>query len=102
MNVQDVQGVEIGDGRTLTLEEQAQNESLTEWVLTGSEEPSAGTVSVAQALSLAGEEYADYVSARTRSEVAWLRVVSEWFAEQADRLDGELAAAVTRPHSLGA
>ena len=81
------------DGATLSMEERAQNESLTEWVLTGSPEPQDGTVSVAQALSLAGDEYADYVSVRTRSEVAWLRLVSEWFADQANRLDGELAAA---------
>ena len=93
MNTQDMQGVKLGDGTTLTLEEQAQNESLTEWVLTGSEGPDAGTVSVAKAMSIAGDEYADYFSVRTRSEVAWLRLVSEWFAEQADRLDGELAAA---------
>ena len=93
MNSQHTQGVELGDGKTLTLEERAQNESLNEWVLTGSEEPSEAPVSIAQALSLAGDEHGDYVSVRTRSEVAWLRLVSEWFAEQADRLDGELAAA---------
>lgn len=92
MNTQDGHGVKLQDGATLSLEEKAQNESLTKWVLTGSEEP-AGPMSVAQAMSLAGDEYADYVSVRTRSEVAWLRLVSEWFAEQADRLDGELHAA---------
>jgi hypothetical protein len=92
MNTQDTQGVELSNGTTLTLEEKTQNESLTEWVLTGTEEPSRGTVTVAQAMNLAGED-AEYVSVRTRSEVAWLRLVSEWFAEQADRLDGELAAA---------
>jgi hypothetical protein len=93
MNTQDMQGVQLSDGTTLTLEEKAQNESLTEWVLTGAEKPSDGTVSVAQAMNLAGDEHGEYVSVRTRSEVAWLRMVSEWFAEQADRLDGELAAA---------
>ena len=97
----DVQGVQVGggdpkvlelsDGTTLALEEKAQSESLTEWVLTGSE--SNDGVSVAQAMSLAGDDYANYVSVRTRSEVAWLRLVSEWFAEQADRLDSDLAAA---------
>jgi hypothetical protein len=92
MNTQDEQGFQLSDGTTLTLEEKAQNESLTEWVLTGSEEPSDGTLSVAQAMNIAGDDAA-YVSVRTRSEVAWLRLVSEWFAEQADRLDGELAAA---------
>jgi hypothetical protein len=93
MNMQDADGVQLDDGTTLTFEEKAQNESLTEWVLTGSQAPEAGTVSVAQAMSIAGDEYADYVSVRTRSEVAWLRLVSEWFAEQAERLDGELRAA---------
>jgi hypothetical protein len=89
---QDVKAVELGDGTTLSLEEQAQQASLAEWVLTGSA-PESGRVSVAQAMSAAGDEYADYVEIRTRSEVAWLRIVSEWFAEQADRLDHELAAA---------
>jgi hypothetical protein len=93
MNTHDEQGVKLDDGTRLSLEERAQNESLNEWVLTGSEKPGEGTLSVAQAMSLAGDEYADYVSVRTRSEVAWLRLVSEWFAEQAERLDGELAAA---------
>jgi hypothetical protein len=92
MNTQDTQGFELSNGSMLTLEEKTQNESLTEWVLTGSEEPEAGTISVAQAMSIAGDD-ADYVSVRTRSEVAWLRLVSEWFAEQAERLDGELRAA---------
>jgi len=33
------------------------------------------------------------VRIRTRSEVAWLRLVSEWFEDEARRLDGELTAA---------
>jgi hypothetical protein len=93
MNTQDEQGVRLSDGTLLTLEEEVQNESLTEWVLTGSEQPWQGSVSVAKAMSIAGEEHAEYVSVRTRSEIAWLRLVSEWFAEQAERLDGELQAA---------
>ena len=32
---------------------------------------------------------------RTRAEVAWLRVVSEWFDQQAERLDSELANATS-------
>jgi hypothetical protein len=93
MNRQDTHSVELSDGARLAFEERDQSESLTEWVLTGSEAPESGTVSVAQAMSLAGDEYADYISVRTRSEIAWLRLVSEWFAEQAERLDGELRAA---------
>jgi len=48
-------------------------------------------VTVAEGLEIAGEEHADYVRTRTRAEVAWLRVVSEWFSDQAERLDRELA-----------
>ena len=44
-------------------------------------------------MRLAGDEYADFVRVRTRSEVAWLRLVSEWFQEEAQRLDSELSAA---------
>jgi hypothetical protein len=47
-------------------------------------------VSVADAIQIAGERHADYVRIRTRSEIAWLRLVSEWFEEEARRLDSEL------------
>ena len=50
-------------------------------------------LSVADAIRVAGDRHADYVRIRTRSEVAWLRLVSEWFEQEARRLDGELTAA---------
>ena len=50
-------------------------------------------LSVADAISVVGDEHADYVRIRTRSEVAWLRLVSEWFEQEAMRLDGELRTA---------
>jgi hypothetical protein len=50
-------------------------------------------ISVAEALEGAGGERAEYVRVRTRSEVAWLRLVSEWFDQEAQRLDRELATA---------
>ena len=50
-------------------------------------------LSVADALRIAGERHADYVRIRTRSEIAWLRLVSEWFEQEATRLDGDLTAA---------
>ena len=40
-----------------------------------------------------GAGLAEYVRVRTRAEVAWLRVVAEWFEQQAARLDRELASA---------
>jgi hypothetical protein len=50
-------------------------------------------ISVPAALAGAGEERAEHVRVRTRAEVAWLRLVSEWFDQEAERLDRELAAA---------
>jgi hypothetical protein len=44
-------------------------------------------------IRVAGDQHAEYVRIRTRSEVAWLRLVSEWFEQEARRLDGELTAA---------
>ena len=50
-------------------------------------------ISVPDALDGAGDERAEYVRVRARAEVAWLRLVSEWFDQEAQRLDRELAAA---------
>ncbi|MDX6663086.1 MAG: hypothetical protein QOG09_1188 [Solirubrobacterales bacterium] len=47
-------------------------------------------VSVADAISLAGEDNADYVKTRTRCEVAWLWVLAEWCQERAERLARDL------------
>ena len=49
-------------------------------------------IDVANALEAAGTDQAEQVRIRTRSEVAWLRLVSEWFDAEAARLDRELAA----------
>ena len=50
-------------------------------------------MSVSDAIALAGDEYAGYVTVRTRAEVEWLRTVADWYRQQADRLQGELAEA---------
>jgi hypothetical protein len=49
------------------------------------------SVSVAEALDLAGDEFADYVEVRTRAEVEWLRAVADWYRQRADRLQSQLA-----------
>ena len=49
-------------------------------------------ISVPEAISNAGEDQAEQVRVRARSEVAWLRLVSEWFDQEAARVDRELAA----------
>jgi hypothetical protein len=50
-------------------------------------------VSVSEARRLAGDEFAEYVTVRTRAEAEWLRAVSDWYREQADRLQRELREA---------
>jgi len=83
--------LDLGDGGVLALDHEADVAGRADWTLArgGDERPTG--VSVAKALELAGSEHADYVRTRTRAEVAWLQVVSEWFSDQAERLDRELA-----------
>jgi hypothetical protein len=99
----DTRGVRVGgrapkalllnDGTRLALEDEAGPGGRSNWTLVGEDGHDGPGISVAQALQIAGEEHAEYVRVRTRSEVAWLRVVSEWFEEQAERLDRDLATA---------
>lgn len=101
-----VQGVQVGgrepkalllsDGNRLSLEDEVGPGGRADWTLVGEDGTGADGLSVADAVRLAGDEYADYVRVRTRSEVAWLRLVSEWFQDEAQRLDRELSAAVAR------
>jgi hypothetical protein len=56
----------------------------------------AKELSVDEAMDLAGDEFAGYVAVRTRAEVEWLRLISEWYGEQADRLARDLDGAVRR------
>jgi len=102
MNTKQAQGVQVGgrdpkalllsDGTRLALEDEAGPGGRSDWTLVGDDGHDGPGVSVAEAVKIAGEEHADYVRVRTRAEVAWLQVVAEWFDEQAQRLDRELAA----------
>ena len=83
----------MSDGTRLALEEEAGPGGRADWTLVGDDGTETDGISVADAMRLAGDEHADYVRVRTRSEVAWLRIVAEWFDEQAERLDRELASA---------
>jgi len=102
MEAKSVQGVQVGgrepkalllsDGTRLSLEEDGPG-GRADWALVGDDDDQGHNLTVSDALRLAGENHADYVRVRTRSEVAWLRVVAEWFDHEAERLDRELTAA---------
>jgi hypothetical protein len=92
--------LDLGDGAMLALDHEGPEAGRADWHLLrdGEEDPTG--VSVSKAIEIAGDDHAEYVRTRTRAEIAWLRVVSEWFNEQAERLDHELAAA--KPQYSGA
>jgi hypothetical protein len=101
MEANRVQGIQVGgrepkallmsDGTRLALEDDGPG-GRADWMLLG-DGSGDRELNVADAIRVAGDQHADYVRIRTRSEVAWLRLVSEWFEEEARRLDGELSAA---------
>ena len=102
MEATGVQGVQVGgrepkallmsDGTRLALEDEGPG-GRTDWMLLGENGASDQDLSVADAIRIAGDRHAEYVRIRTRSEVAWLRLVSEWFEQEAARLDGALRTA---------
>ena len=81
--------LELSDGTRLMLDGAAEQPTI-QWRRLGRRR---SNVSVSEAASLAGEEFASYVKVRTRAEAEWLRAVSDWYREQADGLQRELAAA---------
>jgi hypothetical protein len=101
MEASGVHGVQVGgrepkallltDGTRLALEDEGPG-GRADWMLLG-DDSNERELSVVDAIRIAGDQHADYVRIRTRSEVAWLRLVSEWFEEEARRLDGELTEA---------
>lgn len=103
MKMNGVQGVQVSgrepkalllsDGTRLSLEDEGPG-GRADWTVVGDDDGAAdASLSVADAVRLAGDDHAEYVRVRTRAEVAWLRVVAEWFDDEAERLDRELAAA---------
>jgi hypothetical protein len=83
--------LELSDGSRLLLDGETPDGRPVAWRRIGRER---GVVSVPDASRLAGEEFADYVAVRTRAEVEWLRAMSDWYREQAARLQAQLAEAV--------
>src|SRR5204863_3367799 len=79
--------LELSDGTRLMLDGTVDQDRV-EWRRLGRRRT---TVSVSDATRLAGEDFGDYVAVRTRAEAEWLRAVSDWYRDQADRLQRELA-----------
>ena len=102
MEASGAQGLQVGgrepkallmsDGSRLALEDEGPG-GRADWMLLGDDGSGDRELSVADAIRIAGDRHADYVRIRTRSEVAWLRLVSEWFEQEAMRLDRELVTA---------
>ena len=102
MEASGVQGVQVGgrepkallmsDGTRLALEDEGPG-GRADWMLLGEDGAGDRDLSVADAIRIAGDRHADYVRIRTRSEIAWLHLVSEWFEEEARRLDSDLTEA---------
>jgi hypothetical protein len=78
--------LELTDGTRLMLDATVDQERV-EWRRLGRRRT---CVSVSEARRLAGDEFDDYVTVRTRAEAEWLRAVSDWYRDQADRLQREL------------
>ena len=78
----------LSDGTRLALENDGASGDVATWTRVGDEQ--GDPLSVTDAMALAGEEYADYVQVRTRAEVAWLELISEWYRLAAERLRGDL------------
>ena len=102
MDATGVQGIKVGgrepqalllsDGTRLALEEEGPG-GRADWVAVGDDSATGRELSVSDAMRIAGEQHADYIRIRTRAEVAWLQLVSEWFDQEARRLDSELNSA---------
>jgi len=85
------QRLELSDGSRLMLDG-ASGDDRTEWRRLGRRH---SNLSVSEAADLAGDEYSDYVAVRTRAEVEWLHAVADWYRQQGDRLQSQLADART-------
>jgi hypothetical protein len=84
--------LQLSDGSRLLLDGLA-DQGQVEWRRLGRRR---SNVSVSEARHLAGEEFARYVDVRTRAEAEWMRAVSDWYRDQAERLEGQLGEAARR------
>lgn len=78
----------LSDGSRLVLQPAERGRVL--WRRTECRDGEDGPLSVGEALDLAGDEFAGYVTVRTRAEAEWLRAVADWCGREAEHLDAEL------------
>jgi hypothetical protein len=84
--------LKLSDGSRLWLEAEPIQRGRVEWMRVDADgRDSEAPLSLDEALDLAGDDFASYVAVRTRAEAEWMRVVAEWYREQADELARELA-----------
>ena len=89
--------LELSDGSRLALDTEPVRSGRVEWKRNEVSGGSNGApVSLDEAMDLAGDDFASYVAVRTRAEAEWMRVVADWYREQADLLARELAGAEAR------
>lgn len=81
--------LELSDGSRLVLDGSGEPDRI-EWRRLGR---GWTNVSVSEAVRLAGDEFAGYVTVRTRAEAEWLRTLSDWYRQEAERLENELSEA---------
>ena len=82
--------LELSDGSRLSLDGESPDGRPVAWRRVGRDR---GVVSVPEAKRLAGKEFEGFVAVRTRAEVEWLRAMSDWYREQAARLQAQLGEA---------
>ncbi len=83
----------LSDGTRLVLDTHSCDDGSVSWKRVGWRRNGRNEVSVAEASSLAGGGFGDYVRVRTRAEAAWMETVAAWYAEQAARLRSQLETA---------
>ena len=83
----------LSDGTRLLLDVDSCTDGTVVWKRVGWRRNGSNEISVEEASGLAGDRFRDYVRVRTRAEAEWMEAVADWYAQQAARLRGELAAA---------
>ena len=81
--------LQLSDGSRLLLDG-SDERGPVEWRRLGRRRSS---ISVSEARRLAGSQYSGYVETRTKAEIEWLHTVADWYREQAELLQRELAEA---------